>query len=547
MGNHQHGAGEFEQRVFQSAQGFHVQVVRRFIQHQNVAACDQGFGEVQTTPLTTGQHAHFLLLVTAVEVEATTIRAAGHLELAHVQDVESTGHVFPDGFFIRQRIAVLVHKRHLDGGTNDDFTRIRLLATGDQLEQGRFTGTVRADDADNRAGRDVEAQVVDQHAVAKGLAHALELDHLATQAVCHRDKDFVGFVALLVFEVAQFFKAGQTGLALGLASLGVLAGPFQFLLQGLGTGFFALLFGFQTGALLGQPVRVVALVRNTGAAVQFQNPLSSVVQEVAIVGDSHHGAGVALQELLQPVHRFSVQVVGRLIKQQHVGLGEQQTAQGHAALLTAGQHTDVGIPWGQAQGVGGNFKLVLGIRAGGGDDGFQFSLLSSQCVKVGVFSAVGGVHLFQAGLGSEHFAHTAFHGFTHGVGRVELGFLGQVTDVQAGHGNGFALNFLVHTGHDLEQGGFAGTVGTQDTDLGTGEEGKGDVFKNVPLGGHDLADAVHGENVLGHCDSGYSAVKPYYRLRGNQAIKGCGLMGFQTRFLHRFAGPRGPRHRGRCP
>ena len=159
----------------------------------------------------------------------------------------------------------------------------------------------------------------------------------------------------------QFLEAGQTRLALGLARLGVLARPFQLFLQGLGARVFVLLLLLQARLLLLQPVAVVALVGNAGAAVEFQNPLGRVVQEVAVVGDGHHGAGEALQELLQPVHRFGVQVVGRLVEQQHVGLGQQQAAQRHAALLTAGEHADLGVPRRQAQRVGGDFELVLGV------------------------------------------------------------------------------------------------------------------------------------------------------------------------------------------
>ena len=71
------------------------------------------------------------------------------------------------------------------------------------------------------------------------------------------------------------------------------------------------------------------------AAVKFQNPLGSVVQEVAVVRDADHSAREALQELLQPLHRFGIQVVGGLIQQQHVGLGQQQAAQRHTALFAA--------------------------------------------------------------------------------------------------------------------------------------------------------------------------------------------------------------------
>src|SRR5690606_23153539 len=110
---------------------------------------------------------------------------------------------------------------------------------------------------------------------------------------------------------------------------------FQFLFQGLGAGFLALVFGFQAVALLDQPLGVIALVGDAVAAVEFQDPLGGVVEEVAIVGDGDDGAGEAVQVLLEPVHGFGIQVVGGFVEQQHVGLGQQQLAQRHAALFTA--------------------------------------------------------------------------------------------------------------------------------------------------------------------------------------------------------------------
>ena len=55
------------------------------------------------------------------------------------------------------------------------------------------------------------------------------------------------------------------------------------------------------------------------AAVEFENPLSGVVEEVAIVRHRHHGAREAREELFQPFDRFGVEVVGRFVEQQHVG------------------------------------------------------------------------------------------------------------------------------------------------------------------------------------------------------------------------------------
>ena len=210
MGDDQHGAGVFEQRVFQRTQGFHVQVIRRFVQQQHVAALDQRLGEVQATAFTTGQVAHLLLLVLAVEIEAARISSRSHLEFAHVDDVQAARDVFPHGLFVAQCVTRLVHEGHLHGLANDDFTAVRLFLAGDQLEQRGLTRTVGADDADDGAGRDVHVELVDQHTVAKTLADVLELDHLAAQAVGHRNEDFLGFVALLVFNVRQFLEAGQT-------------------------------------------------------------------------------------------------------------------------------------------------------------------------------------------------------------------------------------------------------------------------------------------------------------------------------------------------
>jgi hypothetical protein len=278
-----------------------------------------------------------------------------------------------------------------------------------------------------------------------------------------------------------------------------LANPLELFLHRLHAGVFLLLLDLQPLFLLVQPVGVVALPGDAGAAVQFQDPLGGVVQEVAVVGDGHHGAGEALQEVLQPFDALGVQVVGRLVQQQHVGLGQQQPAQRHAALFAAGKHADLRVPGRQAQRVGGQFELQVGVfAAGGGDDGFQVVLLGGQLVEVGVGLGVFGVDLVQPLLGRQHTADALFDGFAHGLVGVELRLLRQITDLQAGHGHGLAFDLLVQAGHDLEQGALARAVDAQHADLGAREEGQADVLQDLPLRRHDLADAVHGKDVLGH-------------------------------------------------
>ena len=275
------------------------------------------------------------MLVSAVEVEAAGVGAAGHRELANRQHIKPAGDVFPNRFLICKIVTVLVDKGHTRGFSDHHFTAVGFFLAGNQFEQCRFTGTVGADDADDGAGRHLKAQVVDQQSITERLADALELDDLVAQALGHGNENFVGFNALLVFEIGKFFKPGKARLAFGLTRFWVLARPFKFFLQRLGSGFFALLLGRQALAFLLQPAAVVAFPWNAVAAVQLENPFSGIVEKVAVVGDGHHSSGKALQKLLQPVNRLGIEVIGRLVEQQHVGPGQQQAAKRNAAFFAA--------------------------------------------------------------------------------------------------------------------------------------------------------------------------------------------------------------------
>src|SRR5207253_1314675 len=81
------------------------------------------------------------------------------------------------------------------------------------------------------------------------------------------------------------------------------------------------------------PGSIIPLPGDALAAIQLQDPAGHVVQEVAVVGDRDHGTRVVLEKVLQPGHRFGVQVVRGLIQQQQVRPLEQEPAQRHAPPL----------------------------------------------------------------------------------------------------------------------------------------------------------------------------------------------------------------------
>ncbi len=251
--------------------------------------------------------------------------------------------------------------------------------------------------------------------------------------------------------------------------------------------------------LLLEPGGVVALPRDAVAAVELENPAGDVVEEVAVVGHGDDRARILLEEMLEPAHRLGVEVVGRFVEQQHVGLRQQQPAQRDAAPLAARDLRDVGVPRRQAQRVGGHLELVVEVVAVGRlDDRLELRLLGGDLVEVGVRLGVGridGLELRERvrDVGDRHLDVAA-----HVLGRIELGLLREEADLDAGLRSRLALEILVHAGHDPQQRGLARAVETEHADLGAGEEAERDVAQDHALRRHDLADAVHGVDVLGH-------------------------------------------------
>ena len=71
--------------------------------------------------------------------------------------------------------------------------------------------------------------------------------------------------------------------------------------------------------------------------VQVEDLVDDRLDQVDVVGDDDEAAAVGLEEVAQPDDRVGVEVVGRLVEQQGVGVREQDAGQLDAAALTAGE------------------------------------------------------------------------------------------------------------------------------------------------------------------------------------------------------------------
>ena len=84
------------------------------------------------------------------------------------------------------------------------------------------------------------------------------------------------------------------------------------------------------------------------AIVHFPHAKAYFVEEPAVVGYHHQGTSATrktfFEVLCQPVDGNHVKVVGGLVKQQHVSIGDQHTSKVNATTLTARKRADLFIP-----------------------------------------------------------------------------------------------------------------------------------------------------------------------------------------------------------
>jgi hypothetical protein len=88
---------------------------------------------------------------------------------------------------------------------------------------------------------------------------------------------------------------------------------------------------------------VVARVGDQVAAVDLDDLADHAVQELAVVRGHHERALERAQPLLEPQDRLEIEVVGRLVEQQRVGLHDQDPREAHAHLPAARERADVAV------------------------------------------------------------------------------------------------------------------------------------------------------------------------------------------------------------
>ena len=214
--------------------------------------------------------------------------------------------------------------------------------------------------------------------------------------------------------------------------------------------------------------------------------------------DGDDGPRIVVEKAFEPGDRLGVQMVGRLVEKQQVGVRQQEAAQRDPPPLAAGERRHPGIAGRTAQRVHRNIDVAVefpGVPRL--DPLLQRALFVDQGLHLVLVERFGEsradvLEPVEQRLDLRHAVHDVAE---HVLRRVEFRLLGQVSDLHAVRGPGFAGEFGLDPGHDAQQGGFPGAVVSQDADLGAGEKRQMDVLENLATARIGLREADHREDV----------------------------------------------------
>ena len=241
---------------------------------------------------------------------------------AHVDPVAPFGQHVAHALFRGEEAALLVDHHAVQRLGQRNGAAVRCQFAGQQLEQGRLARAVGSDQADPVTALDPQRKVLDDRAVAELLVDLVSHDdrlglHLVDHQFHLRRALGTEHGGPLGAHFPQLFQAALVALAsCGDAAFQPVRLDLQFGIQLVGRAGFLGIDLFHPGLVTAK----ADLLAAQAAAVEPQGSLGQPLQEGTVVADHHESAGIAVQPGFQPVNGGKVQVVGRLVQQEQVGV-----------------------------------------------------------------------------------------------------------------------------------------------------------------------------------------------------------------------------------
>ena len=328
-------AREPDHAFVEGGDGLHVEVVRRLVEDQAVRAADHHLGELAANLFTARKNIHVLHAVVAGEQHPAEEAA----DVGHVLHGGVAGQPLGDREVGAEFFGVVLLEVSL-GGREAPLVGafVRLKLAREDLKERRLRELLAADERDLVVVADDEGDVVeDLHAVHR-LGEVLDRQDFVADLAVGAEVD-PGIFAARRSHLVELDLFQRALAARRLAGLGRVRGEAGDEFLQLFDLFFLLLVRFlhladhELARLV--PEIVVAGVQRDLAVIDVRDRRADAVQEVAVVGDDDDRVLEVDEELLKPVDRVEVEVVGRLVEQQDVGIAEQGAREQHFDLLRA--------------------------------------------------------------------------------------------------------------------------------------------------------------------------------------------------------------------
>ena len=335
MGGEQDVALEVDQTVVDRGDGLQIQMVGRLIHHQHVRAVQHHAREHTAYLLTAGQDVDRLVDIVARKQHLAEERAQGGLQRIGLGiRREPVQH----GLLMTvEKFGIVLREVRLTGRDAPlERTLVRLQLAHQDLEQRGRRLLGLADKRDFIAARDAERDVVQDFLPVDGLADAGHLEDVLARLAVHLESDeritAGGCRKLLDTQLVNQLAAAGRLTGFGLVG-GEAADEFLQLLDLLiGTLFLVVHHALhELGGLI--PKIVVADIHPNLAVVDVHNMRADIVEEVTVMRDDDDRALVIREEVLQPLNRADVQMVGRLVEQQNLRIAEQCLCQHNLDLF----------------------------------------------------------------------------------------------------------------------------------------------------------------------------------------------------------------------
>ena len=501
MANHYSTTSETLKTLLQSTQRVHVDIVSRLVEQQYIALLLQCQRQLQTVALTARKSLAEFALVRSRKVETRDVGTRIHIPATHTYRLVTLRNSLVHRLLRVNILMLLIHVSQLNRLSNLKRTAVSMFQSHNHAEKRSLARTVRTDNTHDAVRRKHEVQVLEQHLLAESLLHMLRLNHLVAKTRTVRDEYLQLLLTFLLLLTEHLLVSIQTSLALSLTSLRSHVCPFQLTLQCLATLRSLLLLLHHSRSLLLQPRRVVAMPRNTLTTVQLQNPFAHIIQEVAVVSHGDNRTLILLQVLLQPVDALRIQMVRRLIQQQHIRLLQQQTAQSHTAALATREMRNRQVALRATQRSHRAVQLRVHVpcvrRV---NDVLHFRLALHQLVHllritIVLLQTKLLVYLLILLQGIICLLHPLHNVLLHRLRLIQWWVLRQITDRVARTPHHLALSRLVQSGYNLHQCRLTCTIQTDDTYFCTIEERKINVLQYLfTILRDDLRHPNHREN-----------------------------------------------------